>query len=61
MSISVKIERYARANGMSYSRAAAEMGKRSGARRRAQASRRTRAEENDRRFQQMRKCRPDLY
>lgn len=61
MSISVKIERYARANGMSYARAAAEMGKRSGVKRRATARRRTRAEDNDRRFQEMRKSRPDLY
>lgn len=61
VAISRKIERYARVNGISYSHAASIMGKRSGAKRRAKAHRKSEAEINAERFEKMKAGRPDLY
>jgi hypothetical protein len=60
-SVSRKIERYARVNGISYQRAAAILGAHGAARRKAKARRKTEAQINDERFERMRESRPDLY
>lgn len=56
-----KIERYARVNGLSFSRAASELASR-GARKRQSQKRRTEAAAREqKRFEEMRAKRPDLY
>lgn len=59
--ISRRIELFARAHGISYREAAAHFGKRSGAKRRAKARRKSEAEINEERFEKMRAMRGDLY
>jgi hypothetical protein len=61
MTISKRIERYARVNGISYQRAASILGKHGAARRRAKARRKSEEEINQERFEQMKASRPDLY
>lgn len=59
--ISRRIELFARAHCMSYREAAAHLGKRSGAKRRAKARRKSEAEINEERFQKMKAAQPQLY
>lgn len=56
-----KIERFARVNGVSWSRACSEFAKRGAVARRAKARRKTDAEVNDERFRAMRAAQPMLY
>lgn len=60
-SITVRIERYAREHGVSYYEAAAQLQKRSVRKRRANARRKSAAQLNEERFEQMKASRPDLY
>jgi len=56
-----KIDRYARAHGLSFYEACSVMGKRGAAKRRAKARRKTEAEINEERFQKIKAAMPQLY
>ena len=56
-----KIERYARVNGISFSRAASELQARAVRARMARRRRKSDEERNHERFERMRAGRPDLY
>ena len=60
-SVSRKIERFARANGMSYSCAAAILGRRGAAAKRRKAAQAQAAEIEQERFEAMKAQRKDLY
>jgi len=61
ISKSVMIERFARANGLTFYRAAAELQKRAMAARAANRARAQTVKSEQERFEAMRKSRPDLY